>query len=270
MRIVRKKKFLLFLLLFIVSIYIFLEFYFNQDKVVFLSVGQGDAVLVTIGGKNILIDGGPDWEVIKGLDRNLPFFSRKIDAIILSHAHHDHFIGLAEVISRYKVKKLYYYYHDFSDFAYKDLVSIVDKTGIEAVNALNINSLEIGSCNFDFLWPLTEIEDKADLNDLSVVAKLNCKNLSFLFTGDITEAVEKLLITHKKNLSADILKACHHGSRYSNSSAFLKNVDPEIIIFTVGKANRYGFPHDETILRVKKEGIKIRSTEGNKDIIFKL
>ena len=267
---IKKKIILLLLILSTIIVYFILELVFSKDKVVFLSVGQGDAVLLSVAGNNILIDGGPDWEVIKGLDRNLPFLNRTLDVIILSHAHHDHFIGLAEVIRRYKVKKIYYYHHNFTDIAYREMILTLNTAEVEMINILDVNSLLIENCNLNFLWPFKEISDKSDLNDLSIVAKFNCKNLSFLFTGDITEAVEKLLITHKKNLSADVLKACHHGSKYSNSLSFLRQVNPEIIVFTVGKANRYGFPSKETVLRVEKEGIKIKSTENKKDVVFNL
>ncbi|MCF7820607.1 MAG: MBL fold metallo-hydrolase [Candidatus Pacebacteria bacterium] len=267
MKIYKIKK--LYLLLFLVMFVFFIsELILSRDKLVFFSVGQGDSMLVSVHSKNFLIDGGPDWQVITALDRNLPFLNRKLEAIVLSHAHHDHFIGLAEVVRRYKVKKLYFYHHNFSDLAYSSFILSLQDLEVDLINISDQSNLKIANnCEFNWLWPRRGFVS-SDLNELSVVLKLKCRNLKVLFTGDISEAVEKLLITSNKDLLVDILKASHHGSKYSNSLVFLKKVQPQIIVFTAGKANKYGLPNPETISRAKKLNIKIKSTSGKKDLIF--
>jgi len=105
------KIFLFFISLnFLILFFLFiLEFLNNKNfpAVIFFDVGQGDAILLrNINGKNILIDGGPDNLVIKKLGKFLPYFSRHLDFVIISHYHDDHVVGLVETFSRYKIENL--------------------------------------------------------------------------------------------------------------------------------------------------------------------
>ncbi len=98
-------------------------------------------------------------------------------------------------------------------------------------------------------------------NDLSLVMRLEYKDFSMLFTGDISDKVEGKLANSQHQLKADILKAPHHGSRFSNSSAFIKAVGPGTVIFSSGHLNRMRHPHPETLERYQKAGVDIRRTD---------
>ena len=97
----------------LVLVFLLIGFAVNsqQDRtkleVDFLDVGQGDAILIkTPYEQNILIDGGPNSKVLSELGKNLAFFDKKIDLVILTHPHSDHVAGLVEVLRRYNVKKV--------------------------------------------------------------------------------------------------------------------------------------------------------------------
>src|SRR6185503_18192336 len=78
-------------------------------RVSVLDVGQGDAILVegSRGGR-LLIDVGPDPDrLLVALDKRIPPWDRRIDAVILSHPHEDHVAGLAMLIERYRVDRVF-------------------------------------------------------------------------------------------------------------------------------------------------------------------
>lgn len=77
---------------------------------------------------------------------------------------------------------------------------------------------------FDILWPIEEQITENPLNNNSIVAKLQYKNFSMLFTGDIKEIAEKEILKNvsKEKLKADVLKVAHHGSKTSTTNEFIK------------------------------------------------
>ena len=124
------------------------------------------------------------------------------------------------------------------------------------------------------MWPFSDnmISDNS-INNNSLVCKLNYKNYSMLFTGDIEAIAEKAILKkYSKNLNilkSDILKVAHHGSKNSTSSEFLQKVLPEQTIISCGQNNRYGHPHKETIHRLKSCHTKIKRTDTNGAVIFR-
>ena len=73
--------------------------------VIACDVGQGDAILITSRSTQVLVDGGPNNKVIDCLSRNLPFWDRTIEVVVLSHAQTDHMNGLIAVLERFDVEQ---------------------------------------------------------------------------------------------------------------------------------------------------------------------
>src|SRR5690606_9817236 len=98
-------------------------------------------------------------------------------------------------------------------------------------------------------------------NSSSIVSKLTVGKEKFLFTGDLPSEKEMELISKNINLSADILKVAHHGSKYSTSAEFLDKVNPAESVISAGKNNRYGHPNPEALERLKNKKIRILRTD---------
>ncbi len=107
---------------------------------------------------------------------------------------------------------------------------------------------------FQVLWPNDKQKiSENSINNNALVCKLNYKNFSMLFTGDIEEEAEKILMSNYKNkynLKATILKVGHHGSKTSSTSEFLNLVNPKIALIGVGKNNTFGHPNNEVLERL--------------------
>lgn len=241
---------------------------FNKNlKVIFLDVGQGDSILIKTPNKqNILIDGGPDNKVLYGLGKNIPFYRRKIDLMILTHSDFDHITGLIEVLKRYKVKEIFYNgLYDNSPEFQEWLKTIKEKNiSLEAIMAdkeINLGNNLILKDIFPFESSIVDSNN----NNTSLVNKLIYKKISFLFTGDLEEEGEAELINKKEDLKNDVLKIGHHGSKNSTSQNFLEKVLPKYAIISVGK-NKFGHPSLRILSRLKRLGVNILRTDINGEI----
>lgn len=234
-------------------------------EVTFLDVGQGDAVFIeTPGGRQILIDGGPDNTVLQRLGDEMPFYDRDIDLVILTHPDRDHISGIVETLKRYEVRMVLdngIPKEDEVYGAYRDLIrgkniphyTIKEGTRIALGEAIRLVTLHPGGKAYD------------ETNNNSIVLRLDFGEDSFLFTGDIEKGAEFEMIQDGTNLDVDVLKVAHHGSKTSTTELFLEKASAEIAVISVGGDNRYGHPHASILESLKKYGIKTLRTdiEGN-------
>ncbi|MFA6416688.1 MAG: MBL fold metallo-hydrolase [Patescibacteria group bacterium] len=265
----RKNKYFLIIIGFILLFGIFLFIFSvrrNLLHVYFFNVGQGDAILIrTPSNKNILIDGGPDNLILHRLGEVLPFYIRRLDYIIISHFHDDHIIGLVEVLKRYQVAKIIFVSSEISSPAVMALQEEIKKLNLPLINIKTTGTLRLdGYCRLFFINP-TSLNIKDNENN-SLTAKLDCADHEFLFAGDNEAAAESALIKSSFDLRADIFKASHHGSKTSNTEAFLKAVRPQKMIISVGKDNRFGHPNQEVLDRAEIMGIEVQRTDINDTI----
>ena len=245
-------------------------------EVNFFDVGQGDAIFIETSSRHqILIDGGPSPVILEKLGKEMPFWDRTIDLIILTHPEHDHLAGLIEVLKRYKVENILWTGVLRDTAEYKEWQRLIrderEKEGAQIKIAQSGQLINFGNQSnryIEVLYPFENLEGQEfkNSNNTSIVAKLIFGENSFLFTGDAYKSVEKKLVDKKADLASDVLKVGHHGSKTSNSEAFIKHVSPEIAVISAGKDNPYHHPHQETLDTLEKYGIKILRTDKNGDI----
>ncbi len=255
-------------------------FYFKDDnlRVVFFDVGQGDSIFIRTPQKHhILIDGGLGNVVLEKLGKELPFFYKSIDLLILTHPHEDHVSGLIEVLERYSVKEIVstgVLGESAISRKWNDLINEKGYKEARAGQRIFANDFHIST-----LYPVESIkgEKVKDLNAVSVINLFNFKDkYKFLFMGDAYSAQEKELLSYCKEanncdeLKVDVLKVGHHGSKTSTSDAFLEKTMPKIAVIMAGRDNRYGHPHYEVIERLENFNINIMRTDRDGDIVFNL
>ncbi len=271
----RNKKILAGLIgLLIISAFLLFSVYFNEQdsrlKVYFFDIGQGDSIFIrTPSHQNILIDGGPDSSVLSKLGRALPFYDHTIDLMILTHAHSDHVAGLVEVVKRYKVEKVLYTEVASSSADFREWRDLISQKGIAMVKPAAGQVYKFGEADLEILYPFEDISQKEfkDLNDTSIVTRLEYQDTSFLFTGDAPETVERQLLRQKPaELKSDVLKVGHHGSKYSSSMEFLKAVCPQYAVIQVGQDNKFGHPHKITLNKLNGLGVQILRNDKEGDV----
>ena len=242
-------------------------------KVVFFDVGQGDSIFIETPERlQVLIDGGPDLTVLEKLAKEMPFYDRTIDLIILTHPEHDHLFGLLEVLKRYKVKNILWTGIIRNTAEWQEWKNLIEKERAEikiAESGQKIILQEEPLILFNTLYPFENLDGKEvkDSNDTSIVASLIFGAHSFLFTGDITKKTEQELVAQDVYLNSVVLKIAHHGSKTSSSEEFLESVFPEVAVLSVGE-NKYGHPSPEVLARLEKSGIEVLITRESGDIKF--
>ena len=269
-------KFVASLLCFLLLINVFafiVVFDLRQQKfleIVFFDVGQGDAIFIeTQNNHQILIDGGPSTKIVEKLAREIPFWDRTIDLVILTHPEKDHLTGILEVLKRYKVENILWTGIFRSIPEYKEWVNLISKEKTNIKIAKAGQNIFCEGCNWEMeiLYPFESLEglEFQNSNNTSIVSKLNFGNFSALFTGDIHKEIEEGLSLSYFNLKSNVLKVAHHGSKTSSSNKFLEKVLPDLAIISVGD-NKYGHPHKEVLEMFSNYGIKFLRTDKEGDI----
>lgn len=279
MKYVKKYFNYIIILILVFSLFFIIYFIFNQNnnkylKVIFLDIGQGDAIYIQApNGKQMLIDGGPEKKILPKLIRVMPIFDKSIDMVIVTNPDLDHIGGLVDVLKNYKVGMVLESGITPDTLVYKNLEKEISKNKINKKNAqrgMRILLDEKENIYFDILFPDRDVSDW-ERNDGSIVGKLVYNNKSFMFMGDATKYTENLIgwNENSKNLKANVLKLGHHGSRTSSGILWLEKVDPDIAIISAGKNNNYGHPHKETINNLNSLNIKFLETYKEGNLIFK-
>lgn len=249
----------------IFDIFVWQQIFFRgSDKnlnVYFLDVGQGDSELVILPtGAKILIDGGPDNKILNSLVSILGTTERYIDLVILSHAQIDHFTGLIDVLKRYKVGAFIFNGRDGTADSWKELISVIKETKTPAEILAAGDSITNANSRFDFLLPDKNFSAAVDLNETALTPLLNNQNSRILFTGDIDAKLENYLLQKYGLKDIGVLKVAHHGSKFSSSENFLREISPKISVIEVGK-NSYGHPTKEVLSRLASINSQIFRTD---------
>lgn len=230
--------------------------------ITFFDVGQGDATLLQFpDGERWLIDGGPDDTVLQKVGQFLPWYDRRLDVLIPTHADADHVTGLIETSRRYEIERVYR--SDQSQTLRTDLLSEAWKeTPIGEVRAGDV--LRCDEVCVTVLAPTEEQARADDRNTRSVVLLVTYQGRSILLTGDASTEVEKTFLDHLPEL--DVLKAGHHGSYTSTSYELIQGTRPAITIISSGEENRYGHPHGIVLRRLMEAGSMIYRTDRDGDV----
>ncbi len=186
---------------------------------------------------------------------------KKLDYIIISHFDQDHVGGIFTIIEELKVGKVFIGKQIEKSENYEKFLALIKekKTDVEIVNKGNNIKID-KNVYFEVLWPDKErLIEENGLNNNSIVCRLKYNNFSMLFTGDIEESAEKVILNDYKDkgfLNTNILKVDHHASKSSSINTFLEEVSPEVSLIGVGKENKFGHPNDEVVKRLENIRIK--------------
>jgi competence protein ComEC len=237
----------------------------------FLDVGQGDSTLITTkSGKRIVIDGGPDWSTASELARHFSLFDRTIDVLILSHANLDHYASFPALLKYYRVHTLVISGIGQESLWYQTILrqARAHGTTIQLLSAGDTVMLDDG-LRLNTLWPPKHLAKAflTDLNNASLIFRIEDGTHCALFTGDSEELVERVLVQSHADLACETLKIPHHGSKTSSSLDFLQKIQTKDAVISVGK-NSYGHPNSDVLRRTKSLGIHVQRTDEDGTIEY--
>ncbi len=249
-------------------------------RVTFFDVGQGDAALIQFPtGETMLVDGGPKTLTYDAGEKIvLPFLRRNeinnLDVVLVTHPHADHLGGVPAIMRSLPVKKIIIPNQRAQSLLYTEFENQKRHTTTTIAMAGNIIS-EIPNARLYLLHPTTAFLDSdssdgyTELNNVSVVFKLQYGATSFLFVGDAETPVEEQLdVVYGDFLRSDVLKAGHHGSITSSSEEFVHLVHPMNVVVSVAKFNKFRHPSKVVLERYNNIGAHIYRTDADGAIIF--
>ncbi len=246
----------------------------EQLRVMALSVGQGDALLVSDArGHHYLIDGGgmPRGTFDTGERLVAPALGRlgikQITAVVLSHDHPDHRNGLLHIVKHFPVQEFWCGMPESAlwpplrkQIINRHIPVRTFKSGWSSVEYTGTDEIAI------FAPPQT----MASVNDRSLVFYARHKHEGVLLTGDLESNGVRHLLCIMPKRPVTLLKLPHHGSRYSDADLILEHFAPSIVFTSLGHNNSFGFPHRETMEIVAEKQLTLWRTDLHGTLLFEL
>lgn len=230
--------------------------------VAFISVGQGDAILVRDGnGYDVLVDGGRPSAGAIVLAYLRQVGVDDLEAVLATHADQDHIGGLIDILHAddIPVESALYNGYPGDTQTWVQFVEAVAAEGLTLMPVQYPQTLTWGGVSAQVLNPVSNLPTP-EQNEASVVLSLAIGQVDLLLTADISAQTESELLARGPSLQAEVLKVAHHGSQYSSSLDFLKAVEPVEAIISVGD-NSYGHPAPETMQRLISVGARLWRTD---------
>lgn len=262
-----------------------LTFRFGEEgrlSVTILDVGQGDGIFIQgPAGGTYLIDGGSSDIKKVGQYRIEPFLKSrgvgKLDYVLISHGDSDHMNGVADLIERRKIGieigTLVLPMQEAWDESLCSLADMARQAGIQVAEIGPGQGIQEKEAALFCIQPAKGDEIQPG-NEASMVLALSSGEFDMLLSGDVEGKGEELLTERltktEQARTWEVLKVAHHGSRNSTSERFLQSVQPAFAIISAGEQNRYGHPHQETLVRLKERGIKIYSTQDKGAVMIEV
>jgi len=247
-----------------------------------IDVGQGDSILIGLPeGGTMLIDGGGvltyGKRLVKprldtGEDVVSPYLwsrgLRRLDVLVVTHAHADHAGGIAALLSNFRPSEVW-----FGSNPPEALVKQARGLGIRTEFLRTPDAREISGARIEVLSPPVGFAAAMPGNNDSLAFRVSYGERSFLLTGDMERPMERRLANDPR-VRADVLKVGHHGSRTSTTEEFLDAVSPKVAVISAGFQNSFGHPHRDvlgrlgehrvTILRTDDDGLVTVRTDGHR------
>ena len=263
----------------------------SRLHLVFCDVGQGDATLIYRGSTQVLVDGGPDRSVLSCLSNHMPFWDRKIELVVLTHADSDHYGGLVDVVRRYQIGSFVTSGVGKESVGFKTLAEEISMRDIKVLEVQEGDGLKLGSTVLGTVWPSQAWVARAERseiagdvlgvattsespNEFSIVLGLSYGEFDALLTGDIQPPVTDLVADKVGPSSSaigettprrwEVLKVPHHGSKNGLTQELLDTVQPNLAVISVGEKNRYGHPHKSVLEML--EGFRVVRTDQDGEI----
>ena len=227
----------------------------------FIDVGQGDAIYISLPSKiDILIDGGSKAKAKEVVSYLKAVGMDDIDLLIATNPQEEHIGALSEIINSFKVDRVIDCGKETDTYEYKNYTMGLRSQPSAMREQANNQTIIFGGVTLQVLGPVDKADD--NLNNNSVVVKLDTGDIEFLFTGD-AEYSEEISLA---NTEAEILKVSCHGSGTASGDSFLAGVKPEMALISVGPNDKQ-YPSSGAIKRLQAAGASVYRTDINGTVV---
>jgi competence protein ComEC len=225
----------------------------------FIDVGQGDCTLIQSRDNAVLIDGG-EYSARNVIIEYLESMGvTTLDYVVATHPDSDHIGSLAAVIDRFGVKNVWMPDVMHTTATFERLLDAIERKGLTFTPIKAGAHLDAGLIQMTAVAPNSD--SYKDTNEYSIVLRMVYGRTVFLFTGDAETASENEILAEGWEISADVIKVGHHGSRSSSSEPFLDAVGPRIAVISCKTGNSYGHPHAEVLERYAARNVAVYRTD---------
>lgn len=243
----------------------------NEVQFHFIDVGQGDAALIRTAQGDILIDastGDAEDDLKAYLDQ---LGVDDIEYAVFTHPHEDHIGGADMVIQNYNVKRVVIPNKTHTSKTYEHMMDAIEQKNCEVILSEPEKVFKMGELSCTILAPIGS--SYKEMNDYSIVLRVDYGETSVLFTGDAeilseNEMLDRFGSAKGGMLDCDLIKVGHHGSDTSSGEAFLKAVTPVYGVISCGAGNSYGHPIQSVLKRYETLGITLYRTDLEGSIVF--
>ena len=236
----------------------------GELEVHFLDVGQSDATLILCGEDAMLIDAAEDAKGTAVQNYLQKRGIKTLKYLILTHTDADHIGGADVIITKFDVERIFLSDTPKESSAYRNLMEAMKSRGYTYETPRPGSRFELGTAEFTILAPVEEYEEA---NNASLGLLLRNGRNRFLFTGDAEEEAEEDILEYGLSIACDVFKAGHHGSRTSNTQAFLEAASPKAAVISCGEDNSYGHPHAGPLNSFRMAGIEVYRTDEQGTIV---
>lgn len=234
-------------------------------EVHFIDVGQADSILVKHGDFSMLVDAGnnEDGDLVNNYIKSKGI--SKLDYVVGTHPHEDHIGGLDDVINNFDIGAIYIPKASTTTKTFESVLLAIQNKGMKVKSPIIGDKFDLGGVTVTILGPNSNSYD--DLNDSSIVLKVDYGTTSFLLTGDAEGKSESEILASGININSTVLKVGHHGSDSSTTDEFLNKVNPKFAVISVGEGNSYGHPKQSVLNKLQSRNIPVYRTDENGTIV---
>ena len=233
----------------------------KEAELHFINTGNSDSILIIQDKKAALIDAGDNDDEQRVVSYIKKQGITELEYVFATHPHADHIGGLDAVVDNIKINNMFVSNGNPDTDTYRDFITSMSNKGVNPSVPLLNSEFKLGTSTFKVL----SVANQNDPNNDSIVLQYTNGNDKVLLMGDAESEIENSINVR----DVDLLKVGHHGSHSSSTKSFIDKVNPKYAVILVGKDNKYGHPHKETMELLELKGIEVHRSDECGDIVFK-
>jgi len=227
----------------------------HDVSVLFMNAGKADSILVTVDGKNYLIDTGTAASVPVILASFERLGVETLEGIFITHTDNDHTGGYEAVTEKYPAGTVYTSSISSDWNKMEDLRGAAERVSLDPGSAVELAD----GVYFTVMGPVRY--NPSDDNNNSLVLRLEVNGKVLLFCGDMMFDEETSLIYSQMPLDCDVLKVGYHGCKEATSQKFVEAASPSLAVISTDREEDDNSAHKSVVKALETAGAEVAVTD---------